>query len=50
MFENSDLIITAWDNEKLAGVCRCITDWMWCCYLSDLDVDPDYKKLGLVKS
>ena len=49
MFENSDLIVTAWDNEKLAGVCRSITDWVWCCYLSDLAVDPDYKKGGIGK-
>lgn len=49
MFENSSLVVTAWDNEKLAGVCRSITDWVWCCYLSDLAVDPDYKKEGIGK-
>lgn len=49
MFENSNLVITAWDNEKLIGVCRSITDWVWCCYLSDLAVDPDYKKAGIGK-
>lgn len=49
MYENSNLVITAWDNEKLVGVCRAITDWVWCCYLSDLAIDPDYQKLGLGK-
>jgi len=49
MFENSSLVITAWDHDKLVGVCRCITDWVWCCYLSDLAVDPDYKKSGIGK-
>lgn len=49
MFENSNLVVTAWDNEKLVGVSRSITDWVWCCYLSDLAVDPGYKKSGIGK-
>lgn len=49
MLENADLIWTAWDGQKLVGVCRCITDWVWCCYLSDLAVDPAYKKNGIGK-
>ena len=47
MFENSNLIITAWDNELLVGVSRSITDWVWACYLSDLAVRGDYKKMGI---
>lgn len=47
MFANSDLVVTAWDDNKLVGVCRCITDWVWCCYLSDLAVDPGNKKSGI---
>lgn len=49
MFENSNLVITAWDEEKLVGICRCITDWVWSCYLADLAVDPGYKKSGIGK-
>jgi len=49
MFENSNLVVTAWDNDKLVGVSRSITDWVWCCYLSDLAVDPGYKKSGIGK-
>ncbi len=49
MFENSDLIVTALHQDKLVGVCRCITDWVWCCYLSDLAVDPDYENSGIGK-
>lgn len=49
MFENADLIVTAWDDNKLVGVSRSITDWVWCCYLADLAVDPDYKKSGIGK-
>jgi len=47
MLKNSTLVLTAWDEEKLVGVCRCLTDWVWCTYLSDLAVDPDYKKSGI---
>lgn len=47
MFENSNLIVTAWDNELLVGVSRSITDWVWACYLSDLAVRNDYKKEGI---
>lgn len=49
MFSNSNLIITAWDENKLAGVCRTITDWVWCSYLADLAVSPGYKQSGIGK-
>jgi len=49
MYENSDLVITAWYHDKLVGACRCITDWVWCCYLSELAVDPAYQKCGIGK-
>ena len=49
MFDNSNLVVTAWDEDKLAGVCRTITDWVWCSYLADLAVSPDYKKSGIGK-
>ena len=47
MFDNSNLIVTAWDNDLLVGVSRSITDWVWACYLSDLAVRDDYKKEGI---
>ena len=47
MFENSDLIVTAWDGSKLAGVARTITDWVWCSYLADLAVSPTYTTSGI---
>lgn len=49
MYENSNLIITAWDNELLIGVSRSITDWVWSCYLADLAVRQDYKGKGIGK-
>lgn len=47
MFGNSNLVVTAWDGHRLVGVSRCITDWVWSCYLSDLAVDPDYQQSGI---
>lgn len=47
MFDNSNLIVTAWDNDLLVGVSRSITDWVWACYLSDLAVRDNYKKIGV---
>jgi predicted N-acetyltransferase YhbS len=49
MYENSDLIVTAWDADKLVGVSRCITDWVWSCYLADLAVMKEYKESGIGK-
>ena len=47
MFDHSNLIVTAWDGEVLVGVSRSLTDWVWCCYLSDLAVRHEYKKEGI---
>lgn len=49
MFANSNLIITAWDNNLLVGVSRSITDWVWSCYLADLAVRSNYKNEGIGK-
>lgn len=49
MYENSNLIVTAWNNSTLVGVSRSITDWSWSCYLADLAVNPGYKKSGIGK-
>lgn len=49
MYENSNLVITAWDKELLVGVSRAITDWAWSCYLADLAVRQGYKNSGIGK-
>ena len=49
MYENSDLVVTAWDGDLLVGVSRCITDWVWSCYLADLAVGNDYQGKGVGK-
>jgi N-acetylglutamate synthase-like GNAT family acetyltransferase len=43
MLDNANLLVTAWDGEKLVGVARALTDYSFCCYLSDLAVSKDYQ-------
>ena len=55
MLDNADLLVTAWvndseSNKKLIGVARCVTDFSYCCYLSDIAVDEAYQKQGIGKS
>jgi N-acetylglutamate synthase-like GNAT family acetyltransferase len=47
MFANANLVISAWHENKLIGVCRALTDFSYCCYLSDLAVDKAYQKHGI---
>jgi N-acetylglutamate synthase-like GNAT family acetyltransferase len=49
MLDNSNLIVTAWHNDLLVGISRCITDWVWSCYLADLAIRQDYQKEGIGK-
>ena len=47
MLNHSNLLCTAWDGAKLIGVARSVTDFEFCCYLSDLAVDEAYQKKGV---
>jgi GNAT superfamily N-acetyltransferase len=49
MLKHADLLCTAWDGGKLVGVSRSVTDFSYCCYLSDLAVDEQYQKHGIGK-
>jgi len=49
MIENSNLIVTALIDNKLIGIARAVTDFNYCCYLSDLAVDTKYQKKGIGK-
>lgn len=47
MLTHGNLLVTAWDGDKLVGVARSLTDFAWCCYLSDLAVDEAYQRQGI---
>lgn len=47
MLEHADLTITAWRNDRLVGVARSVTDFSFCCYLSDLAVDTAEQRTGV---
>jgi GNAT superfamily N-acetyltransferase len=47
MLAGSNLIVVARDGEQLVGVARSITDYAYCCYLSDLAVDRAYQGRGI---
>ena len=49
MLRHADLLCTAWDGDKPVGVARSVTDFEYCCYLSDLAVDEKYQKRGIGK-
>ena len=49
MLAHADLIITARCEGKLIGVSRCITDFVYCAYLSDLAVDVAFQHQGIGK-
>ncbi|MBX7162730.1 MAG: GNAT family N-acetyltransferase [Saprospiraceae bacterium] len=49
MLEHANLIITARHGDKLVGIARSMTDFVYCTYLSDLAVDIDYQKKGIGK-
>ena len=49
MLHHADIIITARHGGRLVGVSRAISDFAYCCYLSDLAVDQAYQHRGIGK-
>jgi len=47
MFSAPRLIISAWDGQRLIGLSRSLTDYSYCCYVSDLAVDKAYQGRGI---
>lgn len=47
MLRNADLIVTAREDGVLIGVARAVTDFVYCCYLSDLAVDRLHQGRGI---
>lgn len=47
MFRCADLVVTAWEGDLLVGLARSLTDFCYCCYLSDLAVRAEYQRRGI---
>lgn len=47
MLAHADLTLSAWDDERLVGIARSVTDFHYACYLSDLAVDEAYQGRGI---
>ncbi len=49
MIANSNLVVSAWYEDRLIGIARSVTDFHYACYLSDLAVSKQYQKFGIGK-
>ena len=49
MLEHANVLVTAWSGDLLVGVSRALTDFSFCCYLSDLAVDEAFQHKGIGK-
>lgn len=50
MLANADIIVTARDPDGvIVGVSRCVSDFSFCCYCSDLAVDAAHQGKGIGK-
>jgi GNAT superfamily N-acetyltransferase len=49
MLAHGNILITAWSEGLLVGVSRALSDFSFCCYLSDLAVDESFQHQGIGK-
>lgn len=47
MLQHTDILATAWCEDRLVGVSRSLTDWTYSCYLADLAVDTACQREGI---
>lgn len=49
MYRHANLVVSAWEDELLVGIARSLTDFCYCCYLSDLAVRREFQHRGIGK-
>jgi GNAT superfamily N-acetyltransferase len=49
MFDKSNLVVSAWNKDQLVGIGRALTDFSYCCYVSDLAVEKTFQNQGIGK-
>ena len=47
MLTHANLLIGAYADGRLVGLARALTDFSYCCYLSDLAVAKEYQRHGI---
>lgn len=47
MLANANLTVTAWDGERLVGMARSLSDFVYATYLSDLAVRDSHQRAGI---
>jgi predicted N-acetyltransferase YhbS len=47
MLREANLVITAWDGDRLVGMARSVSDFHYATYLSDLAVRLSHQKRGI---
>jgi ribosomal protein S18 acetylase RimI-like enzyme len=47
MLAHANLLVSCWHDDLLVGIARSVTDFHYCCYLSDLAVDQAYQRQGI---
>ena len=47
MYAEANLVVGAWDGDRLVGLARTLTDFCYVAYLADLLVRAEYQKRGV---
>ena len=49
MVENSQIVVTAWDQEIMIGFARCTTDYVFNGQINNVVIDSKYRRKGIGK-
>jgi GNAT superfamily N-acetyltransferase len=47
MLAGANLVVSAWDGDRLVGIARSLSDFAFCTYLADLAVRLAYQRQGI---
>ena len=47
MLRHANLVITAWEGDRIVGIARSVSDFQYATYLSDLAVRLSHQKRGI---
>lgn len=47
MIRHANLVVTAWERDRMVGISRSLTDFAYVAYLADLAVRDTHQKLGI---